>query len=191
MGSRQESTEAIGMSLEGRKITYLKDKFASSTTTILVNAFCKVQGENIVFGVGGKEPFYFDVVKLVKENPSCTVEKISAADLTPQFCAALERPQKRKAAVRAAANLGEPSTSESEGEDYAPVQPRRRVARPQEPQQRPAQCVVCVEATATFAIQPCGHLCICALCAGRAEIQMRVCPLCRTPVDRVQRIYTS
>ena len=39
---------AHGMSLEGTKISYIKEKFATENTELLVLSYCSIQCENLV-----------------------------------------------------------------------------------------------------------------------------------------------
>ena len=48
-------------------------------------------------------------------------------------------------------------------------------------------CLVCMEAPATVAMLPCGHMCCCEGC-GKG---MKTCPVCRTLVTSAQRIYIA
>jgi len=50
------------------------------------------------------------------------------------------------------------------------------------------QCVVCMDADAVVAMQPCGHRCVCENCAPRFPPQSE-CPMCRIKVVGRQRIY--
>ena len=96
---------AHGMSLVGTKITYLKDKFADSTTVLLVADYCSVQGENNVFEIGKKGATFRDLKKLMDTHPSCSIEAISHEDMTEDVTAFLDPPGKRKAAVSAGAKI--------------------------------------------------------------------------------------
>ena len=51
-------------------------------------------------------------------------------------------------------------------------------------------CCLCLDAPKTHIVLPCGHKCLCAACAsGFDEGGGRFCPLCRCPMDRVQRVF--
>mmetsp|Transcript_42466 Transcript_42466/g.76082 ORF Transcript_42466/g.76082 Transcript_42466/m.76082 type:complete len:228 (+) Transcript_42466:2-685(+) len=51
-------------------------------------------------------------------------------------------------------------------------------------------CVVCLDATQTHAFVPCGHRCVCAECANKVFNQVSAtCPICRTAVDQLLRIF--
>ena len=61
-------------------------------------------------------------------------------------------------------------------------------------------CVVCMDGPKTHALFPCGHKCLCQGCsrlygtngAGARQHHQRqqhTCPMCRSPVERVQQIY--
>lgn len=45
-------------------------------------------------------------------------------------------------------------------------------------------CTVCLESVVAFAIVPCFH-CYCTNCSEK----LKICPLCRTPIERLQRIF--
>lgn len=49
------------------------------------------------------------------------------------------------------------------------------------------KCVVCMDKAARIAMLPCGHLCCCDDCART----MAQCPVCRTPVQKTQRIFSA
>jgi hypothetical protein len=50
-------------------------------------------------------------------------------------------------------------------------------------------CVVCLERRSTMAAYPCGHRCLCTLCAPR--FIGAVCPICRRPVASVLAIFDT
>lgn len=57
-----------------------------------------------------------------------------------------------------------------------------------------AQCSVCHEHSATKAVIPCGHLCMCEECnksITKLDPSQRKCPLCRAQLLSTLRIYTS
>jgi len=47
------------------------------------------------------------------------------------------------------------------------------------------ECVVCLTAEPVMAMIPCGHRCACADCAP----SLRMCPICRCPVQEAKRIF--
>jgi hypothetical protein len=49
------------------------------------------------------------------------------------------------------------------------------------------ECVVCLSAESVMALMPCGHRCACAYCAA----SLRICPICRCPVQEAKRIFGS
>ena len=57
--------------------------------------------------------------------------------------------------------------------------------------QPPDLCQVCLveERDARHALVPCGHQRFCASCAARVEEEVRGCPLCRTPITMMLRLY--
>ena len=52
-----------------------------------------------------------------------------------------------------------------------------------------AECVVCLDRQRAVACVPCGHLCLCRKCGDAAGL--RSCPLCRTPLVQLLRIFTN
>ena len=46
-------------------------------------------------------------------------------------------------------------------------------------------CVICIDAARTHALLPCGHKCLCSECA----VGQRRCPLCRSEVEGVVRVW--
>eukprot|EP00756_Hemistasia_phaeocysticola_P034818 Hpha_TRINITY_DN16543_c0_g1::TRINITY_DN16543_c0_g1_i7::g.136090::m.136090 len=53
-----------------------------------------------------------------------------------------------------------------------------------------AECVICMDDPAKFAVVPCGHQCVCkkAVCQAAAR---QGCPICRGPCDQVIEIFAS
>lgn len=52
----------------------------------------------------------------------------------------------------------------------------------------PAMCSICLSVPACVAVIPCGHMCLCAAFDCSAGIAA-LCPICRGPVGRLQRIF--
>ncbi len=50
-------------------------------------------------------------------------------------------------------------------------------------------CVVCLERRSTMAAYPCGHRCLCTVCAP--QFIGAVCPICRRPVASVLAIFDA
>lgn len=50
-------------------------------------------------------------------------------------------------------------------------------------------CMTCCEAPALCAFTPCGHVCMCAKCAGEWLARSHACPVCRTPSEAVLKIH--
>jgi len=46
-------------------------------------------------------------------------------------------------------------------------------------------CCICYTNSKDHAIVPCFHMCVCSACSQR----IHQCPMCRGPVDRIQRIF--
>ena len=51
------------------------------------------------------------------------------------------------------------------------------------------ECVICCDNNASFAVMPCGHLCLCTSCAVNFDGTGAPCPLCRTHCSGTLRIY--
>jgi E3 ubiquitin-protein ligase MUL1 len=51
---------------------------------------------------------------------------------------------------------------------------------------RNAECVVCYEQSRSVVFLPCAHLCSCIPCS----LLLTDCPVCRTPIEKVLRVYT-
>ena len=62
---------------------------------------------------------------------------------------------------------------------------RAKFRLPEAPAKASAECVVCLDAEATHVVVPCGHICLCADCT----MDLKACPLCRTPLVQTMRIY--
>lgn len=67
-----------------------------------------------------------------------------------------------------------------------------RAAAPEE------QCIVCMDNKRCIAAAPCGHVSMCAACAGRFTVRQRdagrgvgACPLCRQPITQLVRLYNQ
>ena len=52
-------------------------------------------------------------------------------------------------------------------------------------------CIVCMDAPATHAIMPCGHLCLCNDCAKKLLDAGDDCPICRAKIESTQQIYLA
>jgi hypothetical protein len=51
-------------------------------------------------------------------------------------------------------------------------------------------CVVCIDATTDHAVIPCGHVCLCSTCGPRlARTRHARCPICREPVQSLQKLF--
>jgi RING finger protein 26 len=55
------------------------------------------------------------------------------------------------------------------------------------------KCVVCQDLNKSVLILPCRHMCLCVGCANHIVrsrfIERRICPLCRTRIERVMDVY--
>ncbi len=59
-------------------------------------------------------------------------------------------------------------------------------AKPSKDAERIGTCVICLDKPVRVAVQPCGHLCYCDVCAVPTTDE---CPLCRKPVIKKQTIF--
>ena len=51
-------------------------------------------------------------------------------------------------------------------------------------------CVVCIDAATDHAVIPCGHVCLCSTCGPRlARTRHARCPICREPVQSLQKLF--
>lgn len=50
-------------------------------------------------------------------------------------------------------------------------------------------CVVCVDVPANHVIIPCGHVCLCDICSKHSNSSMSLCPICRTPAERIMQVF--
>lgn len=48
-------------------------------------------------------------------------------------------------------------------------------------------CLICLNNVREFAFQPCWHVVACSAC----QMRLHKCPICRTVIQKVQRIYLS
>lgn len=54
------------------------------------------------------------------------------------------------------------------------------------------RCIICMENEVLYSLQPCSHLGLCHTCAEHLQARSRVeelCPICRAPIQRYQRIF--
>jgi len=61
-----------------------------------------------------------------------------------------------------------------------------------EPKRTGAECAVClnlVEKENRVACVPCGHVCMCFKCASAMASAMKPCPICRTGIEKVVKLY--
>ncbi|KAF7361250.1 RING-finger domain-containing protein [Mycena sanguinolenta] len=83
--------------------------------------------------------------------------------------------------------------------DVEPPSPRRAPAAAEQEQHRPPSrserntglCVICQDEEATMAGVDCGHLAMCRECSDQIMRGSRECPLCRTRIARLIRIFRS
>lgn len=56
---------------------------------------------------------------------------------------------------------------------------------------RSGLCVVCFQEQKEVILLDCGHVCVCAECAIAIMNINPICPICRSPIDRVAPAYIS
>ncbi|PWA98562.1 Ankyrin repeat-containing protein [Artemisia annua] len=52
-----------------------------------------------------------------------------------------------------------------------------------------SSCVICLDSPVEGAFIPCGHMAGCMSCLTEIESKKRGCPVCRTNIDQVIRLY--
>lgn len=67
----------------------------------------------------------------------------------------------------------------------------RRVARSGDQVPDSIQCVICLGAEREVILLNCGHVCVCADCAGELLRAGHNCPVCRAVIERVMPAYVS
>lgn len=60
-----------------------------------------------------------------------------------------------------------------------------KIEEPQEATLVTNTCVICLENKKEFVFVPCGHLAAC----GKCSFTLNTCPICRTPIDKKQRVF--
>jgi len=85
--------------------------------------------------------------------------------------------------------LGEDAATDSEIEDIPATQPAPTVSV-QHAVEEPT-CEVCLvqPPQARLALVPCGHHGFCDTCINAVYEQRRGCPVCRTPINMILRLY--
>lgn len=63
--------------------------------------------------------------------------------------------------------------------------PKNKNVNPHTESEEDPECVICIDAPPTYIIAPCGHKCVCEVCARKIEM----CPLCRGEVENVFKVY--
>ena len=54
-----------------------------------------------------------------------------------------------------------------------------------------AECVVCLDQRRDAVLHDCKHVCCCYDCACRLKAEDAACPLCRSPILRVNKVATE
>ena len=64
------------------------------------------------------------------------------------------------------------------------------VAPAAQPHAEEALCVVCMDAPKQYAIRPCMHMCTCEACTQQLQEQgAQSCPVCRGPIEGMERVF--
>ena len=59
-----------------------------------------------------------------------------------------------------------------------------------QPQAEEALCVVCMDAPKRCVVLPCMHMCTCEACSQQLlEQGAQSCPVCRGPMERIERVF--
>jgi hypothetical protein len=53
------------------------------------------------------------------------------------------------------------------------------------------QCMICMSEAANFLVVPCGHQCGCEDCLTQVVRTTNRCPICRTSISRLQRVFAA
>lgn len=57
-------------------------------------------------------------------------------------------------------------------------------------EKKPAECTICLSDTASNAVVPCGHVCLCDSCAdGFRARNVSACPYCRNKVEKIIKVF--
>ena len=61
-----------------------------------------------------------------------------------------------------------------------------------QPEAEESLCVVCMDAPPRCVVLPCMHMCTCEACTQQlVEQGAQSCPVCRAPIERIERVFTS
>ena len=180
---------AKAVSLTGSKIEYIPNKYASTTSAILVLDYDIVAKQNRVKSLG-KPVQYRDVVRLLEEYPSAHVTACPADDaLLVEYTSETANRKCRKAAVDAVEKVQRDSGPQDEIEDVDPPPRRRRSSRPSHGPSGLACCVCLSENVDFVALTPCFHTSFCTTCSTEMMRRNVNCPICRTHVTGTQRVF--
>eukprot|EP00808_Paulinella_micropora_P008967 g17939.t1 len=70
-----------------------------------------------------------------------------------------------------------------------PNSPQKQQKRDDKGQDKDLTCVVCLDGDRTHILLDCMHFCLCGDCASKKS-DLRRCPLCRSYVSEIRRVYT-
>ena len=90
------------------------------------------------------------------------------------------------------ASVHEEPVPRTYGEAGAPAMPRHVEAVPRRAQPRPNCCRLCNSPLLTHCIVPCGHKCLCAVCAGTLQKSAKPkCPVCQKPCQFIIQVHEA
>lgn len=121
--------------------------------------------------------------KKAKHKPSAEGHRSKGGGSTPP-AAEIERAQaeiervRREAEAHAAAQLREIKRLQ------------QRAAQQDAVYEEAKLCVICLDHERSCMLRPCKHMCVCDECAARIVSDSGECPMCRTRVENVERVYT-
>ena len=184
--SKSEETIARALSLEWKVVEFISNRFAQTTTVLLVLPYDLIQGENRVKQLGREGFFFKDVVGLIKTNKSCTVSLLDADDpilteaVFKEFAEHGSADRKDRLKRKAKFTRSVVNDGPEQG-----LQVRRRVSVNE------GLCILCMDQRALFCVLPCNHVCYCEECvpAVSGGENGHECPICRGDIFRTMRIY--
>ena len=55
----------------------------------------------------------------------------------------------------------------------------------------PTLCIICASANRSYMFQPCNHIACCAKCANYVEMDTQECPICKTHVESIVKVFLA
>jgi hypothetical protein len=114
---------------------------------------------------------------------------VPAAPPTPAPAVEEAQPNPMGSSTRGTPPFAPTISGEGEGPKKQSPPPAPGQEEPSAPEKTPDDrfCVICLDSPKIVAAVPCGHVCACVACAAAARPKM--CPVCRTPVTQMMRIF--